>query len=183
MAATLIQRSPFLGTGVPFGSVRSAAPCAESQTSHPGLLPIVRSHSVSDPSKPATTAQRRSQESVAAFQATNAQDVTLLGSTSSQAFETFWDNVLSEGGSKARTRNGAVEGDVHQQTQASPQSRIGKEDWRAVRRVVDFDSKKAKELRRKLRETENFHDTFYHRLAQRISRMYLKSCNDWVKKL
>lgn len=157
MAATLLQRSTFSGTVAPFASVRSAT--VASQPKHAVCLPLARSHSVSDASKHATSSQR-SQDPVPAFQRTNARDITLLGSSSGQAFETFWDNVLSEGESKARSRDGAAEAVVDQQ---HTRSTIGKEDWRAVRRVVDFDSRKAKELRRKLRETESFHDTFYHR--------------------
>eukprot|EP00243_Klebsormidium_subtile_P014171 TRINITY_DN9910_c0_g1_i1.p1 TRINITY_DN9910_c0_g1~~TRINITY_DN9910_c0_g1_i1.p1 ORF type:complete len:167 (+),score=7.43 TRINITY_DN9910_c0_g1_i1:271-771(+) len=154
MAATLLQRSVFSGTVAPLTSARSAALCVASQPRYAVCLPLARSNPVSDASKHATSSQR-SQDSLPAFQS---QDITLLGSSSGQAFETFWDNVLSEGESKARSKDGAAEAVDQQQTRTN----IGKEDWRAVRRVVDFDSQKAKELRRKLRETESFHDTFYH---------------------
>jgi len=154
----LLQKSVFSGTVVPFTSVRSEASCVASQQRYAVCLPLARSHSVSDASKPVTSSQI-SHDSLPAFQSTNAQDITLLGSSSGQAFETFWDNVLTEGESKARSRDGAAEAVADQQ---QTRSTIGKEDWRAVRRVADFDSRKARELRRKLRETESFHDTFYH---------------------
>lgn len=166
MAAALIPKSAFLGSAGPSVAARSVASVGAPRSSY--HIPIACSHSVgsmSDRNRQAISSQQRSapHDPLPAFQSTSSQDITLLGSSSGPAYKSFWDNVLSD--PDVESVGGTEQEAAKEQTCAGPsqQSSIGRDDWRAVRRVVDFDSKKAKQLRKKLRETESFHDTFYHR--------------------